>query len=56
MTLSFLLGFGFLLLLLLLTGSLLLGEDSGARRLLFGIVVGFTALVLLLLYVSDQYP
>ena len=54
MTLSFLLGLGFLLLLVLLTGSLLLGENSAAKRLLVGIVVGFATLVLLLLYVSNQ--
>ncbi len=56
MTLSFILGLGFLLLLVLLTGSLLLGENSAAKRLLIGIVIGFTALVLLLLYVSTQPP
>lgn len=56
MTLSFLLGLGFLLLLVLLTGSLLLGENSNAKRLLVGIVVGFAALVLLLLYVSSHPP
>ncbi len=55
MTLSFLLGLGFLLLLVLLTGSLLLGENSDAKRLLAGIVAGFAALVLLLLYASSQY-
>jgi hypothetical protein len=53
MTLSFVLGLGFLLLLVLLTGSLLLGENSGARRLLFGIVAGFATLVLVLLYASS---
>jgi hypothetical protein len=53
MTLSFVLGLGFLLLLVLLTGSLLLGENSGARRLLVGIVSGFAALVLVLLYASS---
>jgi hypothetical protein len=54
MTLSFLLGLGFLLLLVLLTGSLLLGENPGAKRLLVGIVVGFAALVLILIYMSSQ--
>ena len=53
MTLSFVLGLGFLLLLVLLTGSLLLGENSGARRLLVGIVAGFAVLVLVLLYASS---
>jgi hypothetical protein len=53
MTLSFVLGLGFLLLLVLLTGSLLLGENSGARRLLVSIVAGFAALVLVLLYASS---
>ena len=56
MTLSFVLGLGFLLLLILLTGSLLLGENSGARRLLVGIVVGFAALVLVLTYTTNQLP
>ncbi len=54
MTLSFLLGLGFLLLLVLLTGSLLLGENPGAKRLLVGIVVGFAALILILIYTSNQ--
>ena len=53
MMLSFMIGLGFLLLLVLLTGSLLLGENSGARRLLVGIVAGFAALVLVLLYASS---
>lgn len=54
MALSFVLGLGFLLLLVLLTGSLLLGENSDARRLLIGIVAGFAALVLVLLYASNR--
>jgi hypothetical protein len=56
MTLSFVLGLGFLLLLVLLTGSLLLGENTGAKHLLVGIVVGFAALVLVLIYTSNQQP
>ena len=56
MTLSFVLGLGFLLLLVLLTGSLLLGENSGAKRLLVGVVIGFAALVLVLTYASNQQP
>ena len=56
MTLSFMLGLGFLLLLFLLTGSLLLGENSGARRLFVGIVIGFATLVLVLIYASSQQP
>ena len=53
MTLSFLLGLGFLLLIVVLTGSLLLGENPDARRLLIGIVAGFAVLVLVLLYTSN---
>ena len=56
MTLSFVLGLGFLLLLVLLTGSLLLGQNSDAKRLLVAIVVGFAALVLVLIYTSNQQP
>lgn len=56
MTLSFVLGLGFLLLLVLLTGSLLLGENSGAKRLFAVIVVGFATLVLVLTYISNQHP
>ena len=56
MTLSFVLGLGFLLLLVLLTGSLLIGENSGAKRLLVGILVGFVALILVLIYTSNQQP
>ena len=56
MTLSFVLGLGFLLLLVLLTGSLLLGENTGAKRLLVALVLGFTALVLVLTYTSNQQP
>ncbi len=54
MTLSFLLGLGFLLLLVSLTGNLLLGENTEVKRLLAGIVFGFTVLVLVLLFVSNR--
>jgi hypothetical protein len=54
MTLSFVLGLGFLLLLVLLTGSLLLGENPEAKRLFVGIILGFAAFVLVLLYVSSR--
>ena len=53
MTLSFVLGLGFLLLLVLLTASLLLGDSPDAMRLLVGIVAGFATLVLVLLYMSS---
>jgi len=56
MTLSFVLGLGFLLLLVVLTCSLLLGENSGAKRLLVGVVIGFAALILVLTYASNQQP
>ena len=48
MILSFLLELGFVLLLLLLPGILLLGEDTEAKRLLIGIVISFILLVLVL--------
>ena len=54
MTLSFLLGLGFLLLLVSLTGNLLLGENTEVKRLLAGIVFGFAVLVLVLLFVSNR--
>jgi len=53
MTVSFVFGLGFLLLLVSLTGSLLLGENSDAKRLLLGIIIGFAVLVLVLLYVAS---
>ena len=53
MTLSFVFGLGFLLLLVSLTGSLLLGENSDAKRLLLVIIAGFTVMVLVLLYVAN---
>ena len=49
MALSFVFGLGFLLLLLLLPGVLLVGRDSKARRLLASIVIGFAVVVLALL-------
>jgi ABC-type microcin C transport system permease subunit YejE len=52
MTLSFVFGLGFLLLLVLLPGVLLVGRDSKARRLLASIVIGFAVLVLVLLLVA----
>ena len=54
MTLSFLLGLGFLLLLVSLTGNLLLGENTEVKRLLAGIVFGFAVLVLVLLFVANR--
>lgn len=54
MTLSFVLGLGFLLLLVLLTGNLLLGENPEVKRLFVGIIVGFAALILVLFYVSSR--
>jgi len=55
MTVSFIFGLGFLLLLVSLTGSLLLGENSDAKRLLLGIIAGFAVLVLVLLYIASPY-
>jgi hypothetical protein len=49
MEFSFVLGLGFLLLLFLLTGSLLVGSEG--KFLFVGIVVGFTGLVLALLFI-----
>ncbi len=49
MKLSFVIGLGFLLLLFLLTGSLLVGSEG--KFLFVGIVVGFTGLVLALLFI-----
>ena len=54
MTLSFLLGLGFLLLLVSLTGNLLLDENTEVKRLLAGIVFGFAVLVLVLLFVANR--
>ena len=54
MTLSFLLGLGFLLLLVSLTGNLLLGENTEVKRLLASIVFGFAVLVLVLLFVANR--
>ncbi len=48
MEFSFVLGLGFLLLLFLLTGSLLVGSEG--KFLFIGIVVGFAGLVLALLF------
>jgi ABC-type microcin C transport system permease subunit YejE len=52
MALSFVFGLGFLLLLLLLPGVLLVGRDSKARRLLASIVIGFAVVVLILIAVA----
>ncbi len=49
MVLSFVIGLGFALLLILLPGLLLLGEDREAKRLLVAIVVSYGLLVLILL-------
>jgi len=44
--LSFVLGLGFLLLLLLLTGVMLVGSEG--KLLFFGIVIGFAGIILAL--------
>ncbi len=49
MVLSFVIGLGFALLLILLSGLLLLGEDRESKRLLVAIVVSYGLLVLILL-------
>lgn len=49
MKLSFVLGLGFLLLLFLLTGSLLVGSEG--KLLFIGIIFGFAGMVLALLFV-----
>jgi hypothetical protein len=49
MIVSFVLGLGFFVLLMLLPGLLLVGEDREARRLLVAIVVSYALLVLVLL-------
>jgi hypothetical protein len=49
MVLSFVIGLGFALLLILLPGLLLLGEDRESKRLLVAIVVSYGLLVLILL-------
>jgi hypothetical protein len=54
MALSFALGLGFFLLVLLLTGILLIGRNPEARRLFIGIVLGFAGLVLALLAVAQS--
>jgi hypothetical protein len=48
MVLSFVIGLGFALLLILLPGLLLLGEDPEAKLLLVAIVVSYGLLVLIL--------
>jgi hypothetical protein len=52
MTVSFVLELGFFLLLLLLPVILLLGEDTEAKRLLVGIAISFTLLVLVLIVIT----
>ncbi len=49
MVLSFVIGLGFALLLILLPGLLLLGEDREAKRLLVAIVVSYGLMVLILI-------
>ena len=49
MALSFVIALGFALLLILLPGLLLLGEDREAKRLLVAIVVSYGLLVLILI-------
>ena len=49
MALSFVIALGFALLLILLPGLLLLGEDREAKRLLVAIVVSYGLLVLVLI-------
>jgi len=49
MVLSFVIGLWFCLLLILLPGLLLLGEDRGSKRLLVAIVVSYGLLILVLL-------
>jgi len=49
MELSFVIALGFALLLILLPGLLLLGEDREAKRLLVAIVVSYGLLVLILI-------
>ncbi len=49
MMLSFVIGLGFALLLILLPGLLLLGEDREAKRLLVAIVVSYGLMVLILI-------
>ena len=49
MVLSFVIGLGFALLLILLPGLLLLGEDRESKRLLVAIVVSYGLLVLILI-------
>jgi hypothetical protein len=49
MVLSFLIGLGFTLLLILLPGLLLLGEDRESKRLLVAIVVSYGLMVLILI-------
>ena len=49
MVLSFVIGLGFALLLILLPGLLLLGEDRESKRLLVAIVVSYGLMVLILL-------
>jgi hypothetical protein len=51
MELSFVIGLGFLLLLFLLTGSLLVGSEG--RLLFIGIIIGFAGMVLALLFLTS---
>jgi hypothetical protein len=51
MKLSFVIGLGFLLLLFLLTGSLLVRPEG--KLLFIGIIIGFAGMVLALLFVTS---
>ena len=52
MIVSFAFELGFFLLLILLPGILLLGEDTEAKRLLTGIFISFALLVLVLVVMA----
>ena len=54
MIVTFVLGLGFLLLLILLPGILLVGENPKAKRLLVTAVVGFFILVLALVVIAER--